>query len=178
MVRKASLILRNSFFKDEKKFTKLYVYFSDFRLLEPSSGGARVDGRDITRLGLQRLRGALTTIPQDPVLFTGSLRFNLDPAGARTDPELWEALRHASLGEVAEGFADGLEHQVGFWLLLLLLMLLLLLLLLLQLMLLLQLLLLLLSLLLQLHLLLLLLLLLVLLHLILVVFVYDSLQLN
>ncbi len=82
------------------------------RLLEPASGRVRVDGRESGRLGLQRLRGALTTIPQDPVLFTGTLRFNLDPAGDREDSELWEALGHASLGELVRSFQDGLEHQV------------------------------------------------------------------
>ncbi len=94
---------------------KSSLALSLLRLLEPASGSVRVDGRDTRRLGLQRLRGALTTIPQDPVLFTGSLRFNLDPEGGCLDDELWEALRHASLGDLVASFSDGLEHQVGFF---------------------------------------------------------------
>ena len=45
-----------------------------FRIIEPVTGKILLDGRDIYNLGLHRLRSALTIIPQDPVLFTGSLR--------------------------------------------------------------------------------------------------------
>ncbi len=83
------------------------------RLLEPASGRVTVDGADTKRIGLQRLRGAMTTIPQDPVLFSGTLRFNLDPEEKRSDDELWEALRHSSLSQHVESFDDGLEHKVS-----------------------------------------------------------------
>ncbi len=45
-----------------------------FRLVEPAGGRVMIDGQDITKLGLQKLRSSLTIIPQDPVLFTGTIR--------------------------------------------------------------------------------------------------------
>ena len=72
-----------------------------------------VDGVDISGVGLRRLRSHLTIIPQDPVLFSGTLRFNLDPAGASSDGDLWRALGHAHLGEHVAGLPSGLDHQVS-----------------------------------------------------------------
>ena len=50
-----------------------------FRILEPKSGSIVIDGVDITRIGLDDLRSKLAIVPQDPVLFKGSIRTNLDP---------------------------------------------------------------------------------------------------
>ncbi len=65
-----------------------------FRLTEPRSGDVSIDGRSVLRMGLHRLRRAVSIIPQDPLLFAGSMRRNLDPFGAHADGEIWEALRH------------------------------------------------------------------------------------
>ena len=68
-----------------------------FRLMEASGGSITIDRQDISRLGLQDLRARLTIIPQEPTIFSGSLRFNLDPAEEFPDWELEEALRKAGL---------------------------------------------------------------------------------
>lgn len=58
---------------------------------------------NIAELGLQKLRSALTIIPQDPVLFAGTLRVNLDPSNNHSDEELWRTLELAHL----KNFLDG-----------------------------------------------------------------------
>ena len=68
-----------------------------FRILEAASGVIRVDGVDIAGLGLRRLRSGISVIPQDPVLFSGTLRFNLDPFERHSDEEIWRALEIAHL---------------------------------------------------------------------------------
>lgn len=50
-----------------------------FRIIEPAKGRILIDGLDITQMGLHDLREKLTIIPQEPVLFSGSIRMNLDP---------------------------------------------------------------------------------------------------
>jgi ATP-binding cassette subfamily C (CFTR/MRP) protein 1 len=68
-----------------------------FRLQELSSGSIVVDGLDISQVGLHDLRSKLAIIPQDPTLFRGTVRTNLDPFGEHSDLELWGALRQADL---------------------------------------------------------------------------------
>ncbi|KAK7990013.1 X-Pro dipeptidyl-peptidase C-terminal non-catalytic domain-containing protein [Apiospora arundinis] len=68
-----------------------------FRLIELSGGRITIDGLDIARLPLNELRSRLSIIPQDPKLFRGTLRINLDPFGQSTDADLWSVVRQVGL---------------------------------------------------------------------------------
>ncbi|ETN38990.1 uncharacterized protein HMPREF1541_07032 [Cyphellophora europaea CBS 101466] len=68
-----------------------------FRLNELSDGQIAIDGVDISSVGLSDLRSRLAIIPQDPTLFRGTIRSNLDPFNEHSDLELWSALRKADL---------------------------------------------------------------------------------
>uniref|UniRef100_A0A8D2JJF9 ATP binding cassette subfamily C member 2 n=1 Tax=Sciurus vulgaris TaxID=55149 RepID=A0A8D2JJF9_SCIVU len=83
-----------------------------FRILESAGGQITIDGIDIASIGLHDLRGKLTIIPQDPVLFSGSLRMNLDPFNKYSDEEIWKALELAHLKSFVAGLPLGLSHEV------------------------------------------------------------------
>ena len=60
--------------------------------MEPAGGKIIVDGIDISTIGLYDLRSRFGIIPQDPTLFNGTMRFNLDPMSQHSDQEIWEVL--------------------------------------------------------------------------------------
>jgi ATP-binding cassette subfamily C (CFTR/MRP) protein 3 len=82
-----------------------------FRLVEPFEGNILIGGIDIRNLG-SNLRQILTIIPQDPVLFCGTLRSNLDPFEEFTDQQLWNALEKAHLSEFAHSLIKGLDYEI------------------------------------------------------------------
>ncbi|XP_022898991.1 ABC transporter C family member 2-like isoform X2 [Olea europaea var. sylvestris] len=83
-----------------------------FRIVELERGRILVDNCDIAKFGLTDLRKVLGIIPQSPVLFSGSVRFNLDPFCEHNDPDLWEALERAHLKDVIKRNAFGLDAEV------------------------------------------------------------------
>uniref|UniRef100_A0AAR2KWP1 ABC-type glutathione-S-conjugate transporter n=1 Tax=Pygocentrus nattereri TaxID=42514 RepID=A0AAR2KWP1_PYGNA len=82
-----------------------------FRILEAAKGQIYIDRVDIAEIGLQDLRSRITIIPQDPVLFSGSLRMNLDPFDGYSDEEVWRALELAHLKNFVSGLPDKLNHE-------------------------------------------------------------------
>lgn len=69
---------------------KTTLVSSLFRLVEPTEGSIIIDDINISTLGLHDLRSHFGVIPQDPTLFSGSIRYNLDPLMEHTDKEIWE----------------------------------------------------------------------------------------
>jgi len=83
-----------------------------FRLAEPS-GSIKIDGIEVLKLGLHDLRSKLSIIPQDPLLFTGSLRRNLDPFQEHTDDQVWKVLQEVHLSEAVSDLKSGLETEMS-----------------------------------------------------------------
>ncbi|KAK2158848.1 hypothetical protein NP493_1768g00015 [Ridgeia piscesae] len=84
-----------------------------FRIIEAADGRIVIDGVSVSDIGLHDLRTKLTIIPQDPVLFSGSLRDNLDPFGRYSDSQIWSALRKTNLETTVAAMEHALDYDVG-----------------------------------------------------------------
>jgi len=84
-----------------------------FRIIESAGGKIVIDDINIAEIGLHSLRSRLTIIPQDPVLFSGSLRMNIDPFNSYSDDAIWMSLEQAHLKAFVKGLSDGLEYKIA-----------------------------------------------------------------
>ncbi|XP_004685060.1 PREDICTED: canalicular multispecific organic anion transporter 2 [Condylura cristata] len=82
-----------------------------FRILEAAEGEILIDGLNVASIGLHDLRSQLTIIPQDPVLFSGTLRMNLDPFGKYSEEDIWQALELSHLRDFVSSQPAGLDFQ-------------------------------------------------------------------
>ena len=80
-----------------------------FRLAEPS-GKILIDNVDVLEIGLKALRSKVSIIPQDPLLFTGTLRRNLDPFNQYTDEVIWRTLKEVHLAEAVADLKSGISR--------------------------------------------------------------------
>jgi ABC-type multidrug transport system fused ATPase/permease subunit len=81
--------------------------------IENDEGKIVIDDIDTKAIGTAALRLNLSIIPQDPVMFSNTVRYNLDPFNTKSDEELWDVLKKVRLGDVIVGLPKGLDEQVS-----------------------------------------------------------------
>ncbi|EPZ31222.1 P-loop containing nucleoside triphosphate hydrolase domain-containing protein, partial [Rozella allomycis CSF55] len=99
----------DSFDKGSGKFTLL---ISLLRIVEAAEGKIYIDGLDISTIALKDLRSKIAIIPQEPVLFVGSVRENVDPFESCTDDEIWKAVDAVHLGDFIRNMEAKLDVLV------------------------------------------------------------------
>lgn len=83
-----------------------------FRLCRRMEGTIKIDGIDITQLTLTRVRESVSIIPQEPLIFSGNIRYNLDPFGKYEDERLWEVLEEVQLKESINNLPGALDSTI------------------------------------------------------------------
>jgi ABC-type multidrug transport system fused ATPase/permease subunit len=91
---------------------KSTLLISLLRIVEAAEGKVIIDGIDIAEIGLRDLRSKIAIIPQEPILFVGTVRNNIDLFSKSTDEEIWQALDSVNLGEFVRKMDKGLETPV------------------------------------------------------------------
>jgi len=84
-----------------------------FRIVETDKGDIKIDGTNIKTLGLETLRKSLSILPQTPVIFTGTIRRNLDPFETCTEAQIWQALEQVSLKDYVKSLEGGLDTDMS-----------------------------------------------------------------
>ena len=92
---------------------KTSIALSLFRIVESFEGKILIDDQNIFDMSLEYLRNNLTIIPQDAILFTGSLRMNLDPNGKNSDKNIWKAIEAVEMKETIETLSGGLDCKIS-----------------------------------------------------------------
>ncbi|GJT98520.1 putative ABC-type xenobiotic transporter [Tanacetum coccineum] len=83
-----------------------------FRIVEPAGGKILVDGINISSIGIHDLRSKLSIIPQDPTMFNGTVRSNMDPLEEYTDNQIWQALDKCQIGDEVRKKEGQLDSKV------------------------------------------------------------------
>jgi ABC-type multidrug transport system fused ATPase/permease subunit len=91
---------------------KSTICLSLSRIVEIIEGTIKIDGIDIRQVDLNHLRSRVTVIPQDPTMFSGTLRFNLDPEGKASDQQILKILKDAQLEDLLKKEEKGLLMEL------------------------------------------------------------------
>lgn len=92
---------------------KSSILMALFRMTELCEGRILIDGVDIRNITLKQARSPISIIPQDPVIFSGTIRSNLDPFGIYSDSQLWDALERAHMNHAISGMEGKLDAEVS-----------------------------------------------------------------